>query len=717
MITIDQIIEKHKRVKAQPTEEELRRLPDRRAFVYGRVSQRSQMMKSAESIREIALLVELATRDGFKTELDSDKVWAWLERIRAGLEPPGVMESGDVIVDCQDLGISGTRKESKRPGLAHVRKRLEPGEIGVIYVTEGASRLARDEKKVMPYTLLELMEESNCKLRTPDQILSPCIERDWEIIEQDFLEAGEEQKTRRKRLYRRRMNKAKRGEHVGTPVPPGFYVPIVGRRADGSYIFCKYDLYEPHIRINFIALKEFVHRRGSIVTARSLREKHIVYPFFPEELSYMNSRTSLRGSHRIEEEGGWEVTPAVINGLIDNPRQIGAWVCGDTVIRDNHPAVFLGEYLDLWLQANEIKAGRKPRGKGATLEPMPFAGLLFCANHEDLWPISTHNTTGRLRCDKDYHIGAPICLDVVAHMVIEPLTAVFLEKFNATAYIEDILRKVDEGVKGDKLEDMGLRQSERRLKQRIANLRSSLGHVNKRKDAILLEEITDSERKLALVQQELMQKPKKAPPPIDTGKVREFLWRLWQNWDRFPNRLKNELLRLFIERVELWHERKLIKATIVWKIGERQTILIERPQARFAREKLWRPDEDSLLRMLWPSASKEAVLAGFSDRSWKAIQERALRLGLHRKREPYRQGASKHWTDEEKSKLAQSYEAGTPICRIAAELGRGERAILGKASKLGLRRPREVKWKRLVPTWSLAIETLKGRNEECLMIG
>jgi DNA invertase Pin-like site-specific DNA recombinase len=717
MITVEEIIARRKRVKIEPTDEELRHLPDRRGFIYGRVSKPGQIVKSAESIREIANLVDVAKQDGFRTELTSEPVWSWLERIRAGLEAPGVIENGEVIVDCRDLGISGTLKESKRPGLAYLRKRLEAGEIGAIYVTEGASRLSRDEKKVMPYTLLELMEDSNCKLRTPDQILSPCIERDWETIEQDFIEAGEEQKTRRKRLHRRRMNKAKRGEHIGTPVPPGFYLPIVGHRTDGSYIFGRYELYEPHMRVNIIVLKEFVHWRGSIATAHALRENRVVYPFFPEELSYMNSRTSLRRSPRIEEEGGWAVTPSVVDGLIDNPKQIGAWVCGDTVIRDNHSAVFSGEVLDLWLQAAEIKAGRKPRGKGATVEPLPFAGLLFCANHEDLCPISTHNTTGRLRCDKDYHIGAPICLDVVAHIVIEPLTAVFLERFNATAYIEDILRKVDEEAKGDKLEDLGLRQRKRRLKQRIENLRSRLGYEDKRKDDILLEEITNTENQLALVQQELAQKPKKAPPPIDTGKVREFLWRLWQNWNRFANRLKNELLLLFIERVELLHERKLFKATIVWKTGERQTIVIERPQARFAKEKLWRPDEDSLLRMLWPSASKEVVLAAFPNRSWKAIKERGFRLGLHRKRQPYRRGASKHWTDEEKWKLTQSYEAGTPVPEIAAELGRGQRAIVSKASELKLKRPRGVKWRRLEPIWMESAETLKGSKEECCRIG
>jgi len=720
MITVEEIIARRKRVKTRPTDEELRRLPDRKAFIYGRVSRPGQIVKSAESIREIAHLVDLAKRDGFRTELTSEQIWSWLERIRAGQEAPGMIENGDVIVDCQDLGISGTLREFKRPGLAHLMKRLEAGEIGVIYVTEGASRLSRDEKKIMPYTLLDLMSEANCKLRTPDEILSARIEHDWEIIEDEFIEAGEEQKRSRKRLHRRKMNKARRGEHVGSAVPPGFYLPIVGHRTDGSYIFDKYALYEPHQRVNIIALKEHNYWGGSITAAHSLRKKHIVYPFFPEspeDLSYMNSRTSLRKSPRIEEEGGWAVTADVIDGLISNPKQIGVWVWGETEIRENHPAAFAGEYLDLWLQANEIKAGRKPRGKGAVVEPIPFAGILCCANHEELWPISPNNTRERFRCIKDYyHFGAPVCLDIAAHIIIEPLTQVFLERFNAMDYIDDVLRQAEEQAKGEGLEDRGLKQREKRLKQRIDTLKSSLGYEDKRKDEILLEEITSTEKQLALVQQELMHKLRKDLPPIDVAKVREFLWRLWQNWERFSNRLKNELLRLFIERVELRHKRGLIEATIVWRTGEKQTIVIERPQARFAREMQWRTDEVNLLKMLWPSAGREAVMAAFPDRSWTAIREKARLLGIRRKRYSYGQGASTHWTEEEKAKLAPLYEAGTPIDEIAAQLGRSHSGILAIASKLNLRRPREVKWKRLEPTWHQPIESLKDSKQECLRI-
>jgi hypothetical protein len=712
--TIDEIIQGRQRARGQPSNEDLRRLPDRKAFINGRVSSPNQIIQSGESIREIAYLVDLAKQDGFKTNLSSSQAEQWLERIQAGTELPGVIEDGEVIVDCQDLGRSGTLGEDERLGLAHLNKCLEAGEIGAIYVTEGVSRLSRDPDRIIPRTLLKLMKQSNCKLRTPEEVLNPCIERDWQQVDEDFEQAAKELTTFRKRLHDRKMKKSERGENVGAMVPPGFYLPITGQRSDGSYIFGKLALYQPHAEVNIIALKELLRWRSKLLAARALRAKHIVYPFFPSELSYMNTRSSIKRSPRIKGENGWAITPEVIRGLATNLKQAGIWISGDKTIKDNHPAVFSGELLDLWMQAYEIVHKGEPQHRITECEPMPFAGLFYCTNHGEPSPISSNNTEDRLRCAKGYNIGAPICLDVTSHIVIDPLTQVFLERFNPFPYVEAMLRQAEQEMKQGNLEGRKLEQDKKQLKQRIANLRDSLGYEDRRKDEILLEEITKAERALSDLERRARESVRRNPLSIDVGKIREFLWRLWQNWDSYPNRLKNEIIYLFIEGIELHHERKLIEATIVWKSGERQVILIDRPRARFAREMRWGPEEDNLVRMLWPSSSREAILAAFPERSWKAIMERAARIGVNRERKPYMLGAAKHWTEHEKSELKRLYEGGVPIPEISAQLGRGQTAIVGKASVLKLRRPREVKWKRLEPTWRQPMETLKGSKAECL---
>ena len=74
MVTIEDVIQRKKQARTQPGNDELRSLPDRRAFIYGRVSSQNQIIQSKESIKEIASRVDLARRDGYKTNLDLAQV-------------------------------------------------------------------------------------------------------------------------------------------------------------------------------------------------------------------------------------------------------------------------------------------------------------------------------------------------------------------------------------------------------------------------------------------------------------------------------------------------------------------------------------------------------------------------------------------------------------------------------------------------------------------
>ena len=53
MLTIDEILAMQKDRKAKPTQEDLRRLPYKKSFIYGRVSSLGQVRDSKESMREI----------------------------------------------------------------------------------------------------------------------------------------------------------------------------------------------------------------------------------------------------------------------------------------------------------------------------------------------------------------------------------------------------------------------------------------------------------------------------------------------------------------------------------------------------------------------------------------------------------------------------------------------------------------------------------------
>ncbi len=201
MLTIDEILAMQKNRKAKPTQDDLRKLPYKKAFIYGRVSSPGQVRDSKESVREIAKMVAPAKSDGFRSNITAEETEKWLLSIQQGSVVERVIEDGDIIVDVQDLGISAKGlADEKRDGLAHLRSRLESGEVGAVYVTEGVSRLSRDQDRILPYQLLKLLKQQQCRLRTPEGIWNPAIEKDWEALAEEFEDAIGELKLFRKRL-------------------------------------------------------------------------------------------------------------------------------------------------------------------------------------------------------------------------------------------------------------------------------------------------------------------------------------------------------------------------------------------------------------------------------------------------------------------------------------------------------------------------------------
>lgn len=695
MTIIREAITRKRAAKCKPSDQELRRLPDRRALVYGRVSSPGQVRDSEESIREIAGLVDLAKLDGYVTGLDSRTVEAWLAHIQAGDIPPGMLEDSDIILDCRDLGISGTFGHDKRLGLANTKALLERRQLGAIYLSE-PSRLSRDQDKVEPYALLRLMKDGNCKVRTPEGILSPCIERDWDILDEEFEDAREELRVWRRRLHRKKLRKAERGEYVGGSVCTGFYLPIVERRKDGRYRFGKIAPYEPHARVVNRVLRELVRRRSPFETMRAL--KGVTFPFFPPELAYMEGRTALRPCPWTPD--GYAVTVDLLYGLAQNFALVGVWVYGDIVIESNHEAIVPE---DLFWQAYEIVTSDKPKGRAIHYDPLPFDGLLWCGNHVELQHISARNSNGTYLCANEYRRGEEdrICLHITHRAIDIPLMSEVLSQLDFTPYADEVLAKLEAEAAEGKLEQARRKRQKTELQAMMANLRANLGRTQNSELVSEYErQILEVKEQLASLSIERIHGNVAAKPDIHA--VREFLTNLRRNWDSYPATLRNRLLRLLIEMVVLKHDRERIEATVIWKAGFQQQIVIQRPPARGSREHRWTDEENTLLKMLWPSCSKEVLEAAFPSRKWSAIKNRAQYLRLKRVGQKTQLGGRRcRWLPEEEAKAEALYEAGAPLPDMVAELGRSRGAILNRAAEKRWHRPPSAKWKRSEVTWEV----------------
>jgi len=71
---LEELIHSIKMSRSVPTEEDLRGLPHKKAFIYGRVSTQGQVKDSRESIHEVAKLVDIAKKDGYQSDIVADTV-------------------------------------------------------------------------------------------------------------------------------------------------------------------------------------------------------------------------------------------------------------------------------------------------------------------------------------------------------------------------------------------------------------------------------------------------------------------------------------------------------------------------------------------------------------------------------------------------------------------------------------------------------------------
>ncbi|MFP4641348.1 MAG: hypothetical protein ACLFPU_04090 [Dehalococcoidia bacterium] len=680
-MNLGDIIRGIQKSKSKPSDEDLRSLPYKKALIYGRVSTPGQVKESNESIREIGTLVMLAKKDGYRTNLDPEEIEKWLDAVQEGARVDRVIEDGDVTLDCRDLGLSGSLWENKRPALESLWQGVESGQIGCIYLTEGMSRLSRDRDRVLGFTLLRLLKWHNCRVRTPESIFNPVIPRDWAELADDIEDSAEEMKKLGIRLGRRRVSKAAEGRHVGNAVAPGYIIAIEGQRRDGSYILGKWEPYPPHQEIVVIALKEIVSQGSIYKAAQALHARGIVFPFFPDDLRYMTTRSVLR--QYLQSQQGYLITSDALKGLAKNLKLIGVWEWMDIVIEQNHPAIVP---VDLFLAAYEIATSTKPRGRAAYAEPMEWTGLIYCYNHDEPRKVAAWSAGERWACSSYYQHGLePRCLYIRDHLLTPPLTEEFLRCLDLTPHAQSVLEELKADVKGYSAEESRRRRREAELKSRLANLESCLGSGDPEREETYWRLIKEARSEL----QEVRRRP---PVPkataMDVEMVTGFLENLRDKWASYPSRLRNQLLTLLVDRVELRHDLSHIEASIIWKMGFRQVVNITRPSARHTKEKFWQPDEDNLLRMLWPSSSWETLLAALPGRTKEAINQRASQLKVKRPRIVLTRATAPPWTQEEDELLRELYTRGQTVAAIAARLGRTEQAVKGRASIIRAGRPK-----------------------------
>lgn len=643
-------------------------LPNQRmAFIYQRLSSHEQIKRSLYSIKAQDALVDLAKEDGYSDEL--------------------------IYVGKRDLGISGTKGREDRPELAYLMDWIEAGAVEAVY-TIHISRLYRDQTLINALSLGELFKEHGVIIVTPQMRLNLRDKMHMRLYRMEVERAADELELMAHRLLGAKEIKARSGGYTGERVPPGFVVNEQEKLANGERNpdYHTYQIYKPHgdvVKIIFQQLS--LPSESPTRVARYCQKNGIIFPpFLPGFDTPANQKTFA--STTGDPKGGWVITVDRVRKIGTNPAYIGwkIWA-GEVVGKDVYPRIIDEETF--WMVQKCFTRFNSPK----KYDPLPLAGLLYCDNHNIQRKMTyTNGPSAQKRLYRCYDPQTwENCLNVAASVLDEPIGEAVLSQLTLSDFAEEVINRLTDEYERAKEQVATYRREMRRLETEIENLRGNLTtgvmssdqlkwldeQVQQRLNRI--RELADLER---IPVGEVVGRP--VPDKTDIELVRELLTNLYETWKYKPDRLKNSLLRILLDRIRIDANAKTIKVKLIWRTGEEQGILIHRPEEK----RLWTDAELQILHEFYETASKEELMTMLPERSWASIKQRGSADGLSRSDSKATQFRA--FTPEEDELVRAYYADEIDQETLQEKTGRTMQSILGRARRLGIKwQPRKIKWK------------------------
>jgi Recombinase len=330
-------------------------------------------------------------------------------------------------------------------------------------------------------------------------------------------------------------------------------------------------VYEPQAEVVRAIFRALISAGTPTRAARQLRDHGVIIPDFPLELAAHERRSSvLRSVNPRRCPGGYFVPPSLVRSIVTNPVYLGWWLVeGQVVHTENHPPLVDEE---TFLLAQEIltEHGRSPerRAGGGTGSPQLLSGLLWCTQHAVPVRMSASVTgrgRGRYLCDQGYDNGQTdhLCTQLDRRILDEPLVDVVLGRCQFAEHADAVLAEVESEYQTMR-EDVRRRNRERaRLLQEVETLKANLAVTQKPEQVQLLFELIDVRQARIVELGEVGGAPVgRTLTAAQVEIVRRFLADLRGGWDNQTPQLRNEFLRLVVERVLVQATHEQVDLTI-----------------------------------------------------------------------------------------------------------------------------------------------------------
>ena len=541
----------------------------------------------------------------------------------------------------QDMAHSARLGIEDREAMNQMLSDIREKRIRTVRAAE-VDRLFRDEDRIDSNVFIKVCREADCLVLTDRMTYDFSIprhvdyfrdevERAWKFYESQILIRANELQDRAR----------SKGLYVGGPLSIGYIVD----KNPKSPTYRKYIPYPRHGE-RTLELFQWLYDCGGILGILKDKLDTLTY-IWPLEEDWVREQkafwTNLEVVYGTELDCdnnlkpiGYRISTHGLTWLLGNRVYRGDWPYDGDWIADNHEALVP---QDLWDFAQECLA----RNRAAFLasEPSNYHTATTSVIHDILYPGPTGAKKRFLiakRKQEQYLLKEQrgMKLATLATIAIRDVEQVFLQKFREqlqdTRRFENYEQKLDRDGENKKIQE------------RKKNLQDTISELTERIDGLFLTlqspKLEQNERDEFIAERHKLLRRREAvrsefniqSPAQVYLRYKDLIKKMSLYWERYPFEDRQALIALLVRRVYLEPlSHHFMKMTIEWKEFPSDVGIIWR---RHADSMSWEPEEDQLLRDLYPTEPAQTLQLALPRRTWSSILSRANELRIRRLKKP-----------------------------------------------------------------------------------
>lgn len=534
-----------------------------------------------------------------------------------------------------DTGHSGTKGWIDRDGLANLYRLIDTGGVGTV-AAHNVSRIYRSLSKAETGKFCDLVLERGVPVVTSRRIYWPTRD-DNTALAADFQAAADwiEDHVKGVMIAAKNYHIQNDISYAGHSIPFGFVVDDIGNEGAERKFYRVYELHAEKIRWLF---KRYRELSGNLpLLARELKEIDFRFPAFEPGIPvHVGLRADEDGTYPLRQR-------AAIIGILTNRSYIGWQVYNGVIVsREAHTAIVgIEDFMYAWERLSKVSLDgteeqetavreRRYGGRNALLDGVLRSNELPVYVVKDRYVASAKNDGFNT-----YDMLVPVKTIDSAFAKAMVATLASLELAHRRGLQEELYQRVAELQKAEEKHVVDYQESIARVDKEIKSQEMAQRISREEGDE---QGYRDATKQLVLLRKDksvLEAKAKQSSSELselkECGNLIECAIQQWSS-------------------MKIWQQKKLVKLTVsdanttevsphflkldvflYMPVKACLTVYIYR--SRGSRS-VWSEEDIALLRDMYPTASKQAVMEAIPLYGWDAMRKKADDLGILRNKQP-----------------------------------------------------------------------------------